>query len=371
VNLTQKVLLITDKAHVDYELAGGVQLCTNEFITYFEKAGYIIEIFRVQPALTKIKKLKIRMGLEAYSLYEIDHYVNSIVAKIRDSGINIILFNQVNLGHWAANLKNVLPHHVRYICLSHGNESGDYLHDLTQERKPSFTDTWRLGKLLIREKQIFQDLDGVITISEQETAIDSWIGAKRLLFLPRILKPNPVNWQPNNERIGFVGTLNHLPNLEGIRLLAEELTKVNFAAELVLVGGPELIGRKLAMQYPFIKYKGSLDNTQLLTEIQNWSLFLNPVFWYARGSSTKLAQAINWCIPVLTTPAGARGYELADKAIISDDNNAASYAKAVIDALGSTDSLIALKNSAEVNCKSFDINFWTSELRSFVQNVQL
>ena len=36
--------------------------------------------------------------------------------------------------------------------------------------------------------------------------------------------------------------------------------------------------------------------------------FLNPVFYYSKGVSTKLAKGMNWGLPVISTVAGNRGY---------------------------------------------------------------
>ncbi|MES2062123.1 MAG: glycosyltransferase [Bacteroidota bacterium] len=366
----EKVLFITDGAYIDYEIAGGVQLCTQEFITYFETAGYVINIFKVQPEITVAKKIKIKLDIEVYSIYEVGKYLAQIIDTIKTNNIKLVLFNQINIAHWATAIKNRLPADVRFIALSHGNESGDYLHHVAYNHQNSFIKTWRLGRLLIREKQIFSTLDGVIAISRQEEYINSWIGAQEVLYLPRILNPAFINWQQNTNRVGFVGTLDHLPNLDGIKRLAEELKKQNFQSEFVLVGGPENSGRQLAQSYPFIKYKGRLSSHELENEVKTWAVFLNPVFWYARGASTKLAQAINWGLPVITTPAGARGYDLADGIIITGDNSPATFAGAVMRALNAPECLNTLKASSEINSKSFKIKPWADKLHSFISNIK-
>jgi glycosyltransferase involved in cell wall biosynthesis len=366
----EEVLFITDGAYIDYEIAGGVQLCTQEFITYLKTAGYTINIFKVQPEITIAKKIKIKLDIEAYSIYEVDKYLAPIIDAIKTNNIKLMLFNQLNIAHWVTVIKNRLPADVKFIALSHGNESGDYLHHVTHNHQNSFIKTWRLGRLLIREKQIFSILDGVISISRQEEYINSWIGAKEVLYLPRILTPAFINWQQNAKQVGFVGTLDHLPNLDGIKRLAVELKKQNFGAELVLVGGPEHIGKQVEQEHSFIKYKGRLNSEQLENEVKTWAIFLNPVFWYARGSSTKLAQAINWGLPVITTPAGARGYDLADNAITTGDNSPATFAATVIRALNTPEWLNTLKVSSETNSKSFKIKPWANQLRSFIDNIK-
>jgi hypothetical protein len=62
------VLFITDKRFVDYKIPGGVQLCTTEFIEYLKKAGFGVNIFKVEPSITLTKKIKLKLGIEAYDL---------------------------------------------------------------------------------------------------------------------------------------------------------------------------------------------------------------------------------------------------------------------------------------------------------------
>ena len=66
---------------------------------------------------------------------------------------------------------------------------------------------------------------------------------------------------------------------------------------------------RLRAEYPFIDDLGPMENTSALeAEAGTWNAFLHPLFCMAMGCSTKLATAINWGLPVLTTPAGMRGY---------------------------------------------------------------
>lgn len=407
-------LFITEKKYVDFTIPGGVQLCTEEFIQYFEKAGYALTVFKVQPVVTVLKRIKIKLGIEIYSLYEVEKYLEELCTLIVAGNIKTVLFNQLNLAHWTAALKPRLPDDVRFIGLSHGNESGDFLHDITKisngnggygkgngkgntagtsksdnlgatksinlgATKTTALQTWRLGKLLVREKYLFQQLlDGVITISKHESYIDQWLGARKILYLPRILKPDWIRWTPGLNRIGFVGTLNHLPNLQGIVDIAEELTAKHFKGQLRLVGSPPQTGLDLAKKYPFIFYAGALTETELRDEASHWSLFLNPVFWYSRGSSTKLAQGLNWGIPVLSTPAGSRGYSLSDLSILCEDNTAHSFVKAVFRILGAapiqdsaialTQSLLAAKQATVNNLNAFDIEPWLLQLQQFIDD---
>ena len=58
-----------------------------------------------------------------------------------------------------------------------------------------------------------------------------------------------------------------------------------------------------------MEYQGELSNEDLEKEVAGWAFFINPVWWYSTGASTKLARAISWGLPIITTTAGMRGYE--------------------------------------------------------------
>jgi glycosyltransferase involved in cell wall biosynthesis len=366
----RRVLFITDKSFVEYTIPGGIQLCTAEFIEYLTAAGYAVDIFRTTPSVTFIKKLKRRLNIEAYEMYDIGNQLEEIAKTINDADIKLILFNQVNLAHWSESIKSRVKADVKFVGLSHGNESGDYLHEVTQSSKTSLLKTWRLGRLIVKEKAIFSRyLDGVITISDNETYIDQWLGARKIFFLPRILKPGFVDWKPQLKTIGFVGTLNHLPNLAGIEMLADQLQLQGFDGIMKVVGAPEHLGRSLEKKYKFIQYCGQFDDAQLARETATWSVFLNPVFWYARGSSTKLSKALNCGLPVLTTPAGARGYELSNGNIITKDNLPHTLAETVLKTLASPVALSLLKQASEENASNFNINNWTGKLSGFLNSI--
>lgn len=369
--LKETVLFLSDKVFVDYTIPGGVQLCTHEFIEYLEGAGYVVKIIKVSPTITLARKVRKKLHIEAYELYDVDSWLEEITSAINAANIKLVFFNQVNLAHWSEKIKTGVAKDVKFIGLSHGNESGDYLHDVTETKETSFLKTWRLGKLIVKEKAIFSRfLDGVITISDNETYIDQWLGAQNVFYLPRILKRDFIDWKPASNTIGFVGTLNHLPNKKGIELLSDELQKLGFKGKLKLVGGPEYAGRALAQRYSFIKYCGFINSEQLVKEAATWCIFLNPVFWYARGSSTKLSQALNWGLPVVSTMAGVRGYDLASHAIYIDNNRPADLAKMIINSLASDEKLKALKQASADNVTKFDLNKWTTRLEDFLTSLK-
>jgi hypothetical protein len=113
--------------------------------------------------------------------------------------------------------------------------------------------------------------------------------------------------------LGYVGTLDHRPNRESLELFLTELSRRGPSDfEVRLIGGPDRAGKHLSREYPFVDYLGQLDDDALCNEAATWSCFLHPLFCYARGASTKLAIALGWEIPIVTTTVGARGYMWTD-----------------------------------------------------------
>jgi glycosyltransferase involved in cell wall biosynthesis len=133
------------------------------------------------------------------------------------------------------------------------------------------------------------------------------LGARATCFLPRTVALQPLDRKVIPGRIGTVSTLNHAPNCHGLRMFAEALDRLG-GATLRLVGRPEPIGHELAARFRSVEYVGALCDAELEREAATWAAFVNPIFCPARGASTKVAQALGWGIPVVTTREGARGY---------------------------------------------------------------
>lgn len=363
----RKILFVVDSGAVDYSIPGGIQLCTAEVIEYFKLTSFDAEVYPVTAKWRFSDKVRRKLGLEIYGSSGSDALALRLAHKIQQSNIDILVLNQIGFGPLVNNLRAILSRPVTIICLSHGNESGDFLHEI-ESRNP--VTLWKLGSLMYRERQFYQQaFDGVIVISEHEVSINRWLGAQRIFVLPRMLKKEFLHWQPVPNRIGFVGTLNHPPNLVGLKAVLHILDSKGFAGKVRIVGGPSETGRRLENEFRSAEYVGQLPSDKLEKEAQTWSIFLNPVFWFARGSSTKLAQGLNWGIPVLTTAAGRRGYSLRDENIVATGLDADAYADAIIEACANPGRLQTLRRSVEINVGAFDKQLVATDLERFVLSV--
>ena len=302
----------------EYSMAstpGGQQICTREYFEALQGAGVVLNVVNFKPANSFRHKLFRRLDRRPYRYFLPADLADLTIQRAFDTNATHIFLNTVNLAPLAAVLKQRAPE-LELVMLSHGLESVDYIHTLrTQNWRSDFAglrpaQTLQLGQQLIEECRQRKHIDAVFCLAEFEAEIERWLGARRVLVVPRIVKPACIDWFPVFGRIGFVGRLDHPPNLEGLVEVLERLA--SFAGSYLdvrIVGAPGELGYKLANRFSFVTYLGVISDEDLLLEAGTWTCAMNPIFCFARGASTKLAVMAGWGIPLVTTRAGARGYE--------------------------------------------------------------
>ncbi len=311
-----KAIFLTNNLYINSSLnEGGVRLCTEEYVKVLSEKFDII-IFPIENRKSLLYSLQVRLGLNKYQDFKYSNYTIEISKLIEKHKVKHLFLNQCNVAKFGFELKKCSSNLKVFIC-SHGNESGDLLHELTRfnETQPVYRRifaNWVLGKTLRTE--VFQRLnyiDGVLTVSEVENQIENWLGAKKVLFIPRTIHYHPIAYNGTLGIVGFIGDLSHPPNYFGLKSVLEALNRIekNDNFQFRLVGSGTSWGEKLATEFPFVSYLGYLSNEELTNECASWSFFLNPVFYYSRGVSTKLAKALGMGIPVISTSIGKRGYE--------------------------------------------------------------
>jgi glycosyltransferase involved in cell wall biosynthesis len=185
-------------------------------------------------------------------------------------------------------------------------------------------------------------------MSEEEAVLERWLGTKQPLVLPRLIGKGPLDWEPVDGRAGYVGTLDHTPNRVALESVLGRLRQLGSAGiEIRLVGRPTSIGEALSEEYPFVHYLGPLGDNALRTEAATWSLFLNPIFWLARGASMKLGRALAWGLPILSTRSAVRGYEWTDGDLAVTPDDPGAFASRMLDILSGASNVSRLKEESE------------------------
>ena len=259
-----------------------------------------------------IYRFKKKLGLASYEDYKINNYYALLKSYLANNDINFIFLNLTNTAPFALLIKKHWPN-VKVILCSHGNESGDHLHDINlhNKHKGFFKNTaiYSLGNMLTKESIFRKYIDLVLTVSDVEVGIEKWLSAKQVFMVPRFIEKQNEKYNPTLGRVGFISDLSHEPNYFGILEVCKELNFLTHQPiKIRLVGGGKVRGELLEKQYSFIEYLGYLPAEKIVEEISTWTFSLNPVFFYSRGVSTKLAKSLGMGYPVITTHIGMRGY---------------------------------------------------------------
>jgi glycosyltransferase involved in cell wall biosynthesis len=306
---TMQAVFVTSRNSMGAE-TGGVQLYTREILATLRLAGFTLQIVEYEPDRRPLTRLKRRLRPTPYANLLPPDLAGRVAVAQREAGAGFIFLNGVVLAPLAARLRPLLPNDTRIVLLSYGLDSVDFLHTARARGEMTAMAATKLGAQQFAECRQRETIDYVFCLAPFEAEIERWLGARKVDWIPRTL-PNgeALDWRPDPNRIGCVSTLDHPPNWEGLVLFLRELNPLS-AADLRfrIVGGPQHRGRQLAEMFPQVDYLGPLDDAALRAEARTWSCFVHPLFCYARGCSTKLAVALGWRIPVVTTTAGARGY---------------------------------------------------------------
>jgi len=314
----EKILFLTNALYLDTRnREGGVRNCTNEFIELLSQRFEVIK-FPVTNHITIPYRLRVRLGLNHYNDYKPEIYRTEILEAIRVHKIRLVFLNLSNTVRFSSLIKEMSDQKVKVILCSHGNETGDFLHQVV--RFPgengyfrNLFSSYTLGRLLkIEAAYRLNAIDMVLTVSPVEENLEKWLGSGKTFMVPRVIKKDFLPLRPVPFRVGFLGDISHTPNQSGVLAVCNALMALGQKVEFRLVGGPEEIGRSIEKKYPFVKYLGFLNDEELREEAATWAFFLNLVFYYSRGVSTKLAKALGWGIPVLSTIPGNRGYHWAE-----------------------------------------------------------
>jgi len=221
--------------------------------------------------------------------------------------------------------------------------------------------------------------DAVCTLSSFDADLERWLGSPQVCWIPRSINPAPIDWKPLGTRLGFVGTLDHAPNLDGLVQVLDCFANKHLSeARVRIISGSVVIGRWITDKYPFVDYLGALGDQALKQEASTWNAFLHPIFCLPRGCSTKLASALNWQIPIVTTSVGCRGYAWKEGNFTIAEN-AKAFAEVCLNLLDDHDarvarsSIIALSESSprlSDNAKAF-IDFLKLPSESNVEKASL
>lgn len=294
---------------------GGVQICTDEYLKVLDKAGFETEIIEFDWDHRLLNRIQRRLRRRPYRHMLPPDLAPKVLSAITNSGADIAFLNSGYLAPLAKTIHEAFDGKTKTVLLSNGFGCADILHEIRYRSRASDKISARASDLkwlaghLVEEAEQRRYIDHVFCLSEFDLDLERWVGARSVSWLPRTVVARPIRWNPTANRIGFVGTLDHTPNAEGLVLFLKALEqKANGIPAVRVVGGPEKVGAELARRFRRVEYLGHISDRELEAEVSTWSCAVHPLFCYSAGCSTKLATMLGWGLPVVTTPAGCRGY---------------------------------------------------------------
>jgi hypothetical protein len=328
-----KGLFVTNRRHVG-DAPGGVQTCSREYLALLETAGADIEILAVDVDMRFSTRVRRALRTSPYT-GSVSHRDGKRLAEM-SRNVDLVFLNQVALASALQTIDARGEIGRKTVLLSHGAEVTDLLNHVRAKSKLPVSGRLRptpmqaLRNILTDELCARRGIAAAICLSPFDMDFERWLGVKNVAMVPRTVVSNALDRKPIYYRFGFLGTLDHAPNLEG---LVEVLQTIDGSGthdiQIRVVGGPERLGLWLAEQYNCISYLGPLAEDTLLPEAATWSAFLNPIFCQARGCSTKLATALGWELPIITTPVGRRGYVFSEGSMI-EANSPDAFVEAML-----------------------------------------
>ena len=205
---------------------GGVQRCTREYLAAIKAAGWNLEILPY--SIDRQWQTRLLRKLKPSSFYNRipQSFISDLVNRVISENISWVFLNQVDSLPIVPHLKQAIPN-VKIVLLSHGAQFVDEFLAAQSIDSLSIQARSRLANTILDEMSLRQSLDHVFTLSEEETIFEQWLGAKSVSWLPRAVSPQPLDWRPILGRVGFVGTLEHTPNYEGLVNVLNILQKRN------------------------------------------------------------------------------------------------------------------------------------------------
>ncbi|MCB0510423.1 MAG: glycosyltransferase, partial [Bacteroidetes bacterium] len=157
------------------------------------------------------------------------------------------------------------------------------------------------------EKRKVKKMDGVIAISPVDELYFRNLGVKNLMVLPIAVEVLKSSLRPNIFSIGFLGSLDWLPNLRGVEWFLKEVWQefqAKYPEAKISLAGRNFPANLYKLPYKNIFVLGEIDNSSSF--IAKQSLMIVPLF-SGSGMRVKIIEAMANSKCVLTTSIGAEG----------------------------------------------------------------
>ncbi len=177
------------------------------------------------------------------------------------------------------------------------------------------------------------DADATVVVTQEEEQVLQDLGIREICVIPTIHAPIIAGGRRFEDSAGllFIGNYNHTPNVDAVQWLCDEVMPLVWTSlpdvSLTLVGSnpPQSV---FALRSKNVRVTGHVRDVS--TYFRDSRILAAPLRFGA-GMKGKIGQALQYALPVVTTPVGAEGLGLRDgeNASIADANPGA-FAAAIV-----------------------------------------
>jgi glycosyltransferase involved in cell wall biosynthesis len=313
---------------------------------------------------TQVKPLGAFLNLFGNKSYNISRFVNSKVTKalkdlLEKEDFDVVQFDNLFVTPYLSTVRKYSnakvvyrSHNIEFeiwdkLAQGAGNKvKKEYLKLLANRLK-----TYELGRL--------NKFDLVVPISEGDAEIYKKLGEKSLIFTSGfgIDMPQYPQVKLGDKKISFLGSLDWLPNQEGLSWFIEKVWPLvlkgnkNLILEVAGKNPPESIKTIKAKNYIL---KGEVDSA--LEFLKNSAVMVVPLI-SGSGIRIKIIEGLAWGLPMVSTSKGAEALGLThgENILIADDPK--EFAKHILELTSNKGRREQLSDKARAMAQSnFDLN---------------
>jgi O-antigen biosynthesis protein len=175
--------------------------------------------------------------------------------------------------------------------------------------------------------------DATVVVTQEEERVLQELGIEDICVIPTIHTPIIAGGRRYEDSAGliFIGNYNHVPNVDAVQWLCDEVMPLVWKSlpdvSLTLIGSnpPQSV---FALRSKNVRVTGQVRDVS--TYFRDGRILAAPLRFGA-GMKGKIGQALQYALPVVTTPIGAEGLGLRDgeNASIAEPN-AGAFAAAIV-----------------------------------------
>jgi glycosyltransferase involved in cell wall biosynthesis len=254
------------------------------------------------------------------SRFEQDKARNQLGSLLRSSSFDIVLLETTYVGGYVDLIRHVLPR-ARIILRAHNIEHEVWdgvSQDMRNPLKKAYL-RFATNKLRKDELLLFEKIDALMPVTKRDGDVFTSLGYNGFMHILPVTLPVPQfnEWVERNEgafRVGFIGSMDWLPNKDGLTWFIQEVVRSFTAWEdnrvRFVFAGRHSPKELMDMEGEFITVLGEVDD--VATFYQHVDVVVIPVF---RGSGVrvKALEAMQYRRSVISTRKGIEGLDIAHK----------------------------------------------------------